>query len=74
MCADEETVVHAATGEDETDTLASSSPPPLLYSPQTLVQYLQNTYDLKTLKSTANHQNSPKSSNTLRFTVVMGHV
>ncbi|GAN09029.1 conserved hypothetical protein [Mucor ambiguus] len=67
---------------------ATSSPPPLTYTPHTSnqLQYLQNTYDLRTLKTALNNSSSKKmtsgkstistsnSGPTLRFTVVMGHV
>lgn len=78
------------SNNNETDTTApsaTSSPPPLIYAPQTSNQlhYLQSTYDLRTLKTALNSNvkknNSGKSTSstnnigpTLRFTVVMGHV
>ncbi|EPB81601.1 hypothetical protein HMPREF1544_11669 [Mucor circinelloides 1006PhL] len=87
---------HASSGtnnNNEADTTASSSatssPPPLIYTPQTSshqLHYLQSTYDLRTLKSALNNNNSKNNASgkstistsnngpTLRFTVVMGHV
>ncbi|KAK4512277.1 60S ribosomal protein L30 [Mucor velutinosus] len=71
-----------------TSSSATSSPPPLTYTPHTSnqLQYLQSTYDLRTLKTALNSCNAKKNTSgkstmstsnsgpTLRFTVVMGHV
>ncbi|OAC99956.1 hypothetical protein MUCCIDRAFT_113404 [Mucor lusitanicus CBS 277.49] len=79
---------NANEADTVTSSSATSSPPPLTYTPHTSNQlhYLQSTYDLRTLKTALNNTNSKKNASgkstvstnnsgpTLRFTVVMGHV
>lgn len=66
---------------------SSKSPPPLMHTPQTSnqLQYLQSTYDFKTLKSTlnniaitpsssSNEEDNMRQGPTIRFTVIICHV